>query len=180
MIEDIEKISKGRLCPICSSKILYRLKDKRIRCARCRFRFSPKKIEDDLKILRLFCDQYSAYRTAKKLGLSYGKVRKKYMRYRGEIAQYFHIKRIKECLHCIKTKKPYEREKLPGIKFIIKKYLSDYPRIDRRYRLLYEKEVEFRYRYSGGTGIFPRLAKIYFGRLLHDMESNWRNRPEKS
>jgi len=172
MIEDIKKISRGRLCPVCGNKSLYRLKDKRVKCARCRFRFSPKKFDDDLNILRLFCDGHSAYKTAKKLAFSYNKVRKRYMRYRDEIDQFIHRKRILELLHRRKTKKPYKREKLPDIKSIKTKYLSDYSRIDRRYRPLYEKEAEFRYRYSGGTGIFLDLAEFYFDRLLDDLKSN--------
>ena len=88
MKENIERAIQGFECPKCGSDHLYRLKDDRFKCAKCGFKYSPKKIKDDLAILHYFSLEIPANKTARDLEFSYDKVRRKYMQYRQEICDY--------------------------------------------------------------------------------------------
>jgi transposase len=85
MLNKIHKIINGILCPKCKGQKLFKLSDDRWKCSKCFYRFSAKRISDDLDILHCFSLEIPATKTAKDLRLSYNKVRNKYMEYRHEI-----------------------------------------------------------------------------------------------
>jgi len=87
MIKKIEQIIIGKRCPKCSSRKLFKLADGRCKCANCNFKYSSKKIENDLKILHYFSLEIPANKAAKDLGYSYPMIRNKYMQYRNEILE---------------------------------------------------------------------------------------------
>ena len=79
-------------CPYCNSKILYKLKSNRLKCSTCRRKFSPKKIHTDRDIISLFCQNFTAKKTAEKLKLNYVTVKKRYDDFRKLIALYLEEK----------------------------------------------------------------------------------------
>ena len=88
MKEKVERAINGFRCSKCGSDHLYTLKDERFKCGQCGFKYSPKKLRDDLEILHYFSLEIPANKTAKDLGFSYVKVRNKYMQYRQEICDH--------------------------------------------------------------------------------------------
>jgi ribosomal protein S27AE len=79
MKEKVERAIHGFECPKCGSDHLYRLKDERFKCGQCGYKYSPKRLKDDLEILHYFSLEIPANKTAKDLEFSYVKVRNKYM-----------------------------------------------------------------------------------------------------
>ncbi len=65
-------------CIYCDHYILYKLKDGYYKCAKCKRKFSPKKIEKKAKILKGFLDFLTPSQTAQKYGFSYATVAKEY------------------------------------------------------------------------------------------------------
>ena len=88
MEKKIEKVIYGMCCPRCNHTHLYRLSDNRYKCACCYYKYSSKKISDDMKLLHYFSLEIPANKAARDLGFGYNKVRTKYMQYRQEIAFY--------------------------------------------------------------------------------------------
>ena len=88
MLKIIERIIHGKQCPKCGNEILYALKDSRFKCSACFFKYSPNRIEKDLKLLHYFSLEIPANKAVKDLGWSYHKVRNHYMDYRVEIFDY--------------------------------------------------------------------------------------------
>ena len=88
MLENIERIIHGKQCPKCGNESLYTLKDSRFKCSACFYKFSPNRIEKDLKLLHYFSLEIPANKAVKDLGWSYHKVRNHYMDYRIEIFDY--------------------------------------------------------------------------------------------
>ena len=88
MKEMIERTIHGFECPRCGNDHLYTLKDDRFKCSHCQFKYSPKKMKDDLQILHYFSLEIPTNKTARDLCFSYEKVRTKYMQYRNEIYDY--------------------------------------------------------------------------------------------
>ncbi len=75
-------------CPFCNHNKLYLLKTKQLKCASCKKKFSIKKIEQQHKIIELFCDDFTAYQTAKTLLLNYQTVKNEYENLRKIIANF--------------------------------------------------------------------------------------------
>lgn len=75
-------------CPFCNHNKLYLLKTKQLKCANCKKKFSIKKIEQQYKIIELFCDDFTAYQTAKTLLLNYQTVKNEYENLRKIIANF--------------------------------------------------------------------------------------------
>ena len=75
-------------CPFCNHNKLYLLKTKQLKCASCKKKFSPKKMEQQHKIIELFCDDFTAYQTAKTLLLNYQTVKNEYENLRKIIANF--------------------------------------------------------------------------------------------
>jgi transposase len=88
MINKIEKIARGYLCPKCESTTLYKLSDKRVKCRQCGFKFSTVKVLDDFKILHYFSLEIPANKAAKDIQCNYRKVSNKYKQYREEIIEF--------------------------------------------------------------------------------------------
>jgi len=58
-------------CIYCGHYILYKLKEGNYKCARCKKKFSPKKIDRKAKILKAFLDQLTPNEIANKYNFSY-------------------------------------------------------------------------------------------------------------
>lgn len=76
------------ICPYCKSKRLYHLKDNYKKCSVCQRKFSPKKIETDLRVIELFCNNINANRCSKILKVNYRTVQNRYTIFRKLIAYY--------------------------------------------------------------------------------------------
>ncbi|MFK5881971.1 MAG: transposase [Sulfurospirillum sp.] len=75
-------------CPYCNSKIIYKLKSNQLKCSKCKRKFSPKKIQRDLEIIKSFCADKTIYQTSQELKLNYATVKKRFDDFRKLIAQY--------------------------------------------------------------------------------------------
>lgn len=64
-------------CIYCYYEKLYELKSGQLKCAKCKKKFSPKKIQTDSKLIDYFCQNLSANQTSKELNISYVTVKKK-------------------------------------------------------------------------------------------------------
>ncbi len=74
-------------CIYCNHYILYKLKDGYYKCAKCKRKFSPKKIERKAKILKGFLDELTPTEISKKYNISYATVVKEIKKIRILIAQ---------------------------------------------------------------------------------------------
>jgi len=73
-------------CIYCEHYILYRLKNGYYKCAKCKRKFSPKKIEKKAKILKGFLDELTPFEISKKYNISYATVVKETKHIRRVIA----------------------------------------------------------------------------------------------
>jgi transposase-like protein/DNA-directed RNA polymerase subunit RPC12/RpoP len=73
-------------CIYCDHYILYKLKNGYYKCAKCKRKFSPKKIEKKAKILKGFLDELNPSECSKKYGFSYATVVKEYQNIRKRIS----------------------------------------------------------------------------------------------
>ena len=73
-------------CIYCEHYILYKLKDGYYKCAKCKRKFSPKKIERKAKILKGFLDFLTPKEISKKYNISYATVVKEIKNIRRVIA----------------------------------------------------------------------------------------------
>ncbi|RMG23859.1 MAG: IS1595 family transposase [Methanobacteriota archaeon] len=88
MLEKIKRIISGKQCPKCGHDSLYTFKDKRFKCRKCGYKYSPNPMAKDLQLLHYFSLEIPANKAAKDLGWSYQKVRNSYMNYRLDIFDY--------------------------------------------------------------------------------------------
>lgn len=75
-------------CPRCSHSRLYELKNSYKKCSKCSYKFSLKKYNNDLEIIKLFCSNINALNASKKLHMNYRTVSNKYTLFRKLIAIY--------------------------------------------------------------------------------------------
>ena len=61
-------------CIYCGHYILYKLKENNYKCARCKRKFSPRKIDRKAKILKSFLNQLTPTQIAKKYNFAYASV----------------------------------------------------------------------------------------------------------
>ena len=76
----------GRKCVYCDSNKLYKLKNKKVKCKRCKKYYSLKKLKRDMQILYYFYLELSARKTAKELDSNYRLIHRKFMQFRKRIA----------------------------------------------------------------------------------------------
>ena len=74
-------------CVYCGHYILYKLSDGNYKCAKCKRKFSPKKLERKAKILKGFLDELTPTEISKKYDISYATVVKEIKNMRIVIAQ---------------------------------------------------------------------------------------------
>ncbi|WP_457559915.1 hypothetical protein [Caminibacter sp.] len=74
-------------CIYCNHYILYKTKEGYYKCAKCKRKFSPKKIERKAKILKGFLDELSPTEISKKYNISYATVVKEINHIRKVMAQ---------------------------------------------------------------------------------------------
>lgn len=75
-------------CPFCNSKRIYHLKDDFKKCSVCKKKFSPRKIETDLRTIELFCNNINANKCAKLLNVNYRTIQNRYTLFRKLIAYF--------------------------------------------------------------------------------------------
>jgi len=99
-------------CIYCDNKKLYKLKSGQLKCCACKKKFSPKKLQKELTIIRCFCDDKSANQTAKELNINYISVHKRYELFRNLIANFLEeayknkdVKEYDEYLYIPRSKK---------------------------------------------------------------------------
>ena len=61
-------------CIYCEHYIIYKLKDGNYKCAKCKKKFSPKKLDRKAKILKSFLEELTPYEIAKKYNFAYASV----------------------------------------------------------------------------------------------------------
>ena len=72
-------------CPYCEHYILYKLKDGNYKCARCKKKFSPKKVQRKAKILKGFLDELNTKQISEKYNISYVTTSKEINKIRNKI-----------------------------------------------------------------------------------------------
>lgn len=87
----------GKKCWFCGNYGLSRLKDKRVKCSKCRRPYSLRKLQRDLKVLYYFYLEVSARKCARETRLSYNSVAKRYAMFRELIIQYLDAEFKKLC-----------------------------------------------------------------------------------
>lgn len=107
-------------CPYCNYSRTYTLASGQKKCAKCTKKFSSKKIQRDMEIINLFCENKSANECAKELEINYLTVQKKYELFRGLVAQY-----LEEAYHKYKVDEYDEYIYLPKSKKKIPKNIFD-------------------------------------------------------
>lgn len=75
-------------CPYCNHNVTYTLATDQKKCALCKRKFSPKKIEKEILLIKYFCENYTANQAAKELGINYLTVKKRFELFRKLIANY--------------------------------------------------------------------------------------------
>lgn len=75
-------------CIYCRHDKLYELKSAQLKCAKCKRKFSPKKLQTDLNLIECFCENLSANEASKQLNISYVTAKKKYELFRSLIANF--------------------------------------------------------------------------------------------
>lgn len=75
------------LCIYCNHNKLYILVNGYKKCAKCKRKFSPVKIDKEKQIIEAFCEQKSAFALANEENISYAKIYKIYTQMRLTIAQ---------------------------------------------------------------------------------------------
>lgn len=58
-------------CPFCGNDTLYGLSDGRVKCSRCKRRYSVKKLQRERHLVNLFCREYNALAASKEARVSY-------------------------------------------------------------------------------------------------------------
>ena len=69
-------------CISCNNNKLYYLKNEHIKCANCKKKFSLKKYNRELKLIKSFCNNKTALQCSQELKLNYVTVSKRFMFYR--------------------------------------------------------------------------------------------------
>lgn len=83
-------------CIYCNYNKLYTLKTKQLKCARCKKKFSSKKIIQKKNIINCFCDDLTINQTKQKLTLNYLTIKRVYDNLRKQIAIYLENQYIQE------------------------------------------------------------------------------------
>ena len=75
-------------CIYCNHPYTYTLRDKQIKCSKCKRKFSPRKIQREQKLRQLFTDGLNTTGASKKTSMHFNTVQKYYERFRRDIALY--------------------------------------------------------------------------------------------
>ena len=91
----VTNVLRGNKCLFCGNYGLYRLKDRRLKCRLCRRTYSLHKLRKDIEILYYFYIEVSAHKAANELGVSYGTVSQRYMKFRRAVTDYLNGEFVK-------------------------------------------------------------------------------------
>jgi hypothetical protein len=75
-------------CIYCNHTKLYTLNTKQLKCAKCKRKFSPKKLSQKQNIIKCFCENYTINQAKQKLGINYITIQKEYLSIRKYIASF--------------------------------------------------------------------------------------------
>jgi len=75
-------------CIYCNHEKLYELKSGQLKCAKCKKKFSAKKIKTDLELIECFCENLTVNQASKKLTMNYVTVKNRYKLFRQLIANF--------------------------------------------------------------------------------------------
>lgn len=75
-------------CIYCEHAKLYTLKSGQMKCAKCKKKFSLKKIETDQKLIECFCKNITVHEASKQLSINYITAKKRYELFRQLIANF--------------------------------------------------------------------------------------------
>ncbi|MFA6138329.1 MAG: transposase [Sulfurimonas sp.] len=75
-------------CIYCNHEKIYELKSGQLKCAKCKKKFSAKKIKTDLALIECFCDNLTIHKASKKLTINYVTVKNRYKLFRQLIANF--------------------------------------------------------------------------------------------
>lgn len=75
-------------CSFCNSKQIYHLKNGYIKCAKCKKKYSLKKLGRDKTVIHAFCSDFTALNTSKKLNLNYVTIQRRYKEFRSLIIEF--------------------------------------------------------------------------------------------
>lgn len=75
-------------CIYCQHTKLYELQSGQLKCAKCKKKFSPKKIEIEQKLIECFCGNLTTNEASKQLNINYITVKKRYELFRKLIANF--------------------------------------------------------------------------------------------
>ena len=88
LIEKIALYTTGSKCIKCNNTNLYRLKNNKVKCLKCKSRYGLKKLSKELWCLYFFSLEMTANKTSKELNINYNTVLSKYKYFREKIVQY--------------------------------------------------------------------------------------------
>ena len=102
-------------CKYCDNDTFYILKNGYLKCKKCKRKFSPKKIKQDIKVVKCFCKGLNALECAKKESFHYITVKNRYDGFRKKIISYneecFQGKEVIEYDEYIYLEKSKKRDK---------------------------------------------------------------------
>ncbi|NPA30236.1 MAG: transposase [Epsilonproteobacteria bacterium] len=138
--------------PCCGAPV-YRLKDGRIRCSRCRRRYGLKRLEREYRLMQCFCDDLSARRAAQSAQTTYATAKKSYDRFRRLLLPYLE--------HC------YTAHRDEVVEYDEYLYLDHSKRRDKRHIFDAHNFLTFDYGGKVYTILMPPLGR-YKHAFLHD------------
>jgi len=116
-------------CPYCEHNIIYTLKTKQKKCAKCLRKFSEKKILFEKKVIDLFCEDYTINRCVKEQNLNYITIKNKYENYRKLLANFLEdeykgkeVKEYDEYIYLEQSKQKIKKNIFDAINFMTFNY----------------------------------------------------------
>jgi len=116
-------------CPYCDHKIIYTIKTKQKKCAKCLRKFSEKKILFEKKVIDFFCEEYTVNRCVKEQNLNYITIKNKYENYRKLLANFLEdeyknkeVKEYDEYIYLEQSKQKVKKNIFDAINFMTFNY----------------------------------------------------------
>jgi len=116
-------------CVYCKSKKLYYFKSGQLKCSSCRKKFSPKKIQRNCDVIKLFCSNFTVNQASKQLKLHYTTVKVRYELIRKSISIYQeqqyqqkNVKQYDEYIYLAKSKNKVKQNIFDAQNFITFNY----------------------------------------------------------
>jgi len=151
-------------CPFCGFEKLYILADKKLKCAKCKKKISPSKIERENRIIECFCKNLTPLECSKTANLHYVTVKKRYDEFRKTIAIYM-------------EKEYQNRESITAYEEYI--YLENSKRKDKKYIFDAYNFLTFEFDNKIYNLMMPDLSRYKLAFLKDELESLYYKEFEK-